>query len=145
MPYFSNPKRKVSLKGSVLVHEYCPRLGLSYGSIKFDMSKGIRTVLWVLVSIVLIGVVGWKIFTYTIGAMGTPKCSNHRVWKVGEYDIVEKQCLGFAGPHYYPVYLFKGGVEISMITYLEDSCEAMFVVGVGDTLVFDLCANRIVK
>ena len=91
------------------------------------MSKWVRFALGMVAFIVLICVFGWLIFTYTIGAMGTPTCSNHRVWKVGEYDIVEKQCLGFAGPHYYPVYLFKGGVEISMITYLEDSCEASSV------------------
>lgn len=109
------------------------------------MNKGIRTVLWILALIVLIGVVGWQVFTYTIGAIGTPKCSNHRVWKVGEYDIVEKQCLGFAGPYYYPVYLYKGGVEIGMIAYLEDSCEARFAVGVRDTLAFDLCANPMVR
>jgi hypothetical protein len=75
--------------------------------------------------------------------MAKEQCVVVDTWKIEDYEIIKKQCLGFAGPPYYPVYLFKDETKIDWVNYMTDSCIVKFKGLDGDSLEFDLCSNRL--
>ncbi|MEN0007983.1 hypothetical protein [Flavobacterium nitrogenifigens] len=83
--------------------------------------------------------------TAILAGCGTFKqeCNIIKIWKIDNYEIVEKSCIGFAGPHYYPIYLYKDKKEIDYVIK-KDSCIVMFN-NQGKELQFDLCDRKIIK
>jgi len=97
------------------------------------------------VTVVIVGIGGWNILLHFVSAASREKCDTNKVWEIENYKIIEKQCIGFAGPYFYPVHLYKNNTEIDQIAYKSDSCIVEFSDKDGKTLRFDLCSNRMVR
>jgi hypothetical protein len=69
-----------------------------------------------------------------------PECNNNRTWRIDQYEIIEKNCVGFAGPHYYPVYLYNEKKKIDELPFIPDStCIIKFIPQTDDTITFNIC------
>lgn len=102
--------------------------------------------MWTIGSLVILIVTGWYLFLYVVSAAFRPECNNNRIWKIDGYEIIEKKCLGFAGPHYYLVYLYKDKKKIDELTFISDStCLIKFKPENSDTLTFNICENKLEK
>ena len=94
-------------------------------------------------SLLVLVVVGWYLLLHVVSEVFGLECDNNRKWEIGEYEIIEKKCIGFAGPHYYPVYLYRDGERIDQLTFIPDStCIIKFKPDTGDTLTFDICKKE---
>ena len=103
-----------------------------------------KALLWILGCSILLIIAGWYLFLHTVSEAFGAKCEDNRKWKIEEYVIIEKQCIGFAGPLYYPVYLFKDNKEIDKLLFINDStCLVNFITDKGDTLTFDICEKKL--
>jgi hypothetical protein len=107
------------------------------------MNKGLKISLIVLsVLIVLITVAGYvalKIFGEAFGA----DCEKSSSWTIGQYEIQEYKCLGWAGPHYYQLHLYKDGKEIAENGYKLDSCSIRFNPTNDLYLCLNICNNKV--
>lgn len=97
-------------------------------------------------SLLFLTLIGRYIFLNILAEPFGTECETNRKWKIEQYEIVEKRCIGFAGPHYYPVYLYKDNKKIDQLTLILDStCLVKFNPEGLETLTFDICENKIVK
>ena len=102
-----------------------------------------KTLIWTLIILFIVIITGWFLFLNIISKAFGSKCEENRVWTVENYMIIEKKCIGFAGPSYYPVYLYKDGKEIDQLIFIKDSaCILEFKSSSGDTLTFDICEKK---
>jgi hypothetical protein len=105
-----------------------------------------KTLLWTVVSIFILVIVGWFLFLHIVSEAFGEKCEKNREWKIENYVIVEKKCIGFAGPYYYPVYLYEDNVKLDQLLYINDSlCLVKFKPKESDTLTFDICELKLIK
>lgn len=94
--------------------------------------------------LVILTIAGGYLYLQFVSVAFGEKCEDNRVWKIEGYQIIEKKCIGFAGPYYYPVSLYKDGEEIGQILFTPDStCLVEFVLTPADTLIFDVCENKL--
>jgi hypothetical protein len=91
----------------------------------------------------VLAIAGWYLFLWFVSAAFQNKCETERTWKIEDYEIVEKRCIGFAGPHWYPIYLYQDSKEIDYVNSTIDSCSVKFTNELGDTLEFDLCDEEL--
>lgn len=100
-----------------------------------------KTLIWSLAIFGLVVLIGWFIFLYFIApGMTSVECEDSRSWVIENYTIKEKKCLGFAGPHYYPVGLYVHDKKIASLSLIPDkTCEITFITNQNDTLNFDIC------
>lgn len=101
-----------------------------------------KALLWTTGSLIVLIIVRWYIFLCFASAAFQNECENKKIWKIEGYEIVEKRCIGFAGPPWYPVYLYYDDTEIDYVNYKKDSCIVKFTNQTGDTLQFDLCDKK---
>jgi energy-coupling factor transporter transmembrane protein EcfT len=102
-----------------------------------------RNILWLLLIVLLI-ILGYLFFINQFASAVKEKCELHREWNIDNYYIIEKQCIGFSGPNYFPVYLYQNGKEIGQSFIDDSSCVVQFVNQKGDTIEFDIC-ERIIR
>lgn len=102
-----------------------------------------KAVLWTLGSLIVLAIAGWYLFLWFVSAAFQNKCETERTWKIEDYEIVEKRCIGFAGPPWYPIYLYQDNKEIDYVNSTSDSCLVKFTNELGDTLEFDLCDEEL--
>jgi hypothetical protein len=69
------------------------------------------------------------------------KCEDVKEWKIGEYKIVKSDCLGPAGPHYYPLSLYKDKTFLGGTGYQDDSCTITFQPRSSNYFIFNICNN----
>lgn len=102
-----------------------------------------KALFWTIGSLLVLAVVGWYLLLHVVSEEFGPDCDINRKWEIGEYEIIEKKCIGFAGPHYYPVYLYRDGERIDQLAFIPDStCIIKFKPDTGDTLTFDICTKE---
>lgn len=77
-------------------------------------------------------------------AFGTD-CEKSKSWTVNDYKIQEYKCLGWAGPHYYPLYLYDNEKKISENGYKIDSCLIRFKPQKDLVFVFNICDNQLTE
>lgn len=82
-----------------------------------------------------------KFFGEAFGA----DCEKSNSWTVGEYEIQEYKCIGWAGPYYYPLYLYKNDEELSENGKKLDSCTMHFKIRDNLYIKIDICNNRITQ
>jgi hypothetical protein len=71
------------------------------------MSKGLKISL-IIISILIALIISAEYFALkTVGEAFGADCEKNNTWTVDEYEIIEYKCLGWAGPHYYPIDLKK--------------------------------------
>ncbi len=91
----------------------------------------------------MLAFVGWVLFIWFISVAFQTECETEKTWKIEDYEIVEKRCTGFAGPPWYPIYLYQDNTEIDYVNSKSDSCLVKFTNELGDTLEFDLCTEQL--
>jgi hypothetical protein len=69
------------------------------------------------------------------------KCEDVQEWKIGEYRIVKSDCLGPAGPNYYPLTVYKNKKYLGDNGYQKDSCTITIQPDNDLYLVFNICDN----
>jgi hypothetical protein len=79
----------------------------------------------------------------TFGEAFGSDCDESKSWTVQEYTIQEYSCLGFAGPKYYPLDLYKNGKEIANNGFRKDSCIIKFNPKNDLYLYLNICDNSI--
>jgi 4-amino-4-deoxy-L-arabinose transferase-like glycosyltransferase len=105
-----------------------------------------KTLLWTVVSTIILVIAGWYLFLHIVSEAFGAKCEKNREWEIENYVIVEKKCIGFAGPYYYPVYLYEDNVELDQLLFINDStCVVKFKPDERDTLTFDICDLKLIK
>lgn len=105
-----------------------------------------KFLMWSLAGIGILTVIFLVLFFYVFLGAFSPECNNNRIWKIEGYEIIEMKCLGFAGPPYYPVYLYKNKKKIDELTFIDDTtCRIQFKPKNSDTLTFNLCENQLEK
>ena len=109
------------------------------------MNKGLKKSLIVgtilLVLIFIGGHFALKFFGEAFGA----DCEKSNSWSVGEYEIQEYKCIGWAGPYYSHLYLYKNNEELSENGKKLDSCTMRFKIRDSLYLKLDICNNRITQ
>ena len=73
------------------------------------------------------------------------KCEEIKNWKIGDYKIVKSKCLGPAGPHYYPLSLYKDNKFLGENGFQKDTCTTTFQADNDLYLIFDICQNTVVE
>lgn len=105
-----------------------------------------KALLWTVGSLVVLIMIGGYFFLKILSEAFGTECEINRKWKIEKYEIVEKKCIGFAGPHYYPVYLYKDNKIIDQLTFIPDStCLIKFKPEGINTLTFNICENKLEK
>lgn len=107
------------------------------------MNHNLKVFIWTISILLIIGFFGWKIFVNIFSMSFSRKCEVTNTWEIENYNIEEKRCIGFAGPPFYPIYLYKKGIEIDYINHKSDSCIVQFTNEKGYTLEFDLCSEKL--
>lgn len=82
------------------------------------------------------------IFKDIIGALRT-ECTERRSWVIGSYHIQEYYCIGFSGPPWYPVDLYKDNQKIANKLIKTDSCTVLFKKENEVHLRFNLCDKTV--
>lgn len=103
------------------------------------MKKSLKTLVLILAASITIVVSGWYVFLYILGGAFGSECDIKNEWRINDYRIVEQRCVGWAGPHYYPIYLFKDKKELARHGIRNDSCFFIFKTMAGDSLIFNTC------
>jgi hypothetical protein len=73
------------------------------------------------------------------------ECEEIQDWKISNYRIVKRDCLGPAGPHYYPLSLYQGDKFISEKGFQKDSCAINFQARNDLYVIFDICKNTVIE
>ncbi len=103
-----------------------------------------KALLWTVGSLIVLIVAGWYLFLHIVSEAFGAKCEDNQIWEIEEYVIIEKKCIGFAGPYYYPVYLYKDNKKVDDLLFIEDSaCIIHFTPDLEDTLTFDICEKKL--
>lgn len=108
------------------------------------MKKFIFYALTIISITVVVLVVGYFIFMSVFVSAYKTDCKKHRQWKIGDYKVSEYKCLGWAGPHYYQFFLYKGGEKISVSGSKLDSCTVEFKLSEASSIKFNICNNRVI-
>ncbi|MBK9276259.1 MAG: hypothetical protein IPM49_17200 [Flavobacteriales bacterium] len=98
---------------------------------------------WAVFGLVALATVGSIAFLLMISYAFGETCRTVKEWRVDEYHLVRQECLGWAGPPYYPVHLVLHGDRISTTTSWTDSCTITFIIDRSDTLHFNVCELKL--
>ncbi len=109
------------------------------------MRKKFKIPLIVISLILISGLIGTYIFFNLFGKAFGSECSYTNEWNVQEYTIKEKKCLGWAGPHFYRVDLFKNDRKVDTDRFKTDSCQFVFYPRERIKLVLDICEKKVEK
>ena len=107
------------------------------------MNRGSKITFIIILTILVLILIGGYFALKTFGEAFGEECNKTKNWTIQEYRIQEYSCLGWAGPKYYPLYLFKNGKEFPSAGYRIDSCLISFNVKKDLHLKFDICQKRI--
>ena len=105
------------------------------------MSKKFKITLIIVAVLIAGGYYMLKIFGEAFGA----DCEKSQNWTFKNYTIEEYKCLGWAGPPYYPLYLYKNGKEIMGTGHKLDSCTIRFISQKDLYLKFNICNNQVTE
>ena len=107
------------------------------------MNKGCKITL-IIISVIFIGVlIGGYYFLNMLGEAFGAECEKTKKWTVQEYEIQEYRCLGWAGPPYYPLDIYKNGTEVANNVIKKDSCVVVFEKEIGLYIYLNRCDNSI--
>src|SRR5689334_9119219 len=109
------------------------------------MKRELKIIALTIGILAIMAFVGWKIFLNPFLESLGATCDPINTWAIENYEIVEKKCIGFAGPPWHPLSLYKDKIEIDYLNYKSDSCIVSFRNQEGDTLRFDLCAKKMMR
>ena len=77
-------------------------------------------------------------------AFGTD-CEKTQNWAVGNYLVQEYECIGYVGPQFYPIDLFRNGERIDEYIFKVDSCTLNSQPKKDLFLKIDICNQKITE
>ena len=102
------------------------------------MKKKILILIFLILSIIFLLL--WNFYIQPFFKAVKEDCKENKIWKIENYKIIEKKCLGLAGPHFYPIYLYEQNEQISQGIYLKGSqCLIEFKIELNKKILFDKC------
>ncbi len=109
------------------------------------MNKGCKITL-VIISILIVGIlIGGYLVLKTIGKAFGSDCELTKEWTFQEYLIKEYHCIGWAGPPWYSMDIYKNGKEIATNIIRQDSCTIRFRKNKEQYVNLNICENLISK
>jgi hypothetical protein len=109
------------------------------------MSRQLKILLIVVAAILVVVVGGGYLILRNLGKAFGATCEPSTRWTINEYSIQEYKCLGYAGPHYYPLDLYRGDKKISEGGYMIDSCTIRFLPANDVYLKFNICESTLIE
>jgi hypothetical protein len=109
------------------------------------MRREFKILAWTFGALAIVAIIGWKILLHPFLESVETTCHPVETWTIDNYKIVEEQCIGFAGPPWHSLYLYKDDIEIDYVNSKSDSCIVKFRNQDGDTLRFDLCMKKMMR
>jgi len=85
------------------------------------------------------------IFLKNFGEAFGEDCKKTKSWTIGEYQIQEYKCIGWAGPYYNKFYFNKNGLKTGERGYQFDSCTIRFCPRNDLCLNFNICDNQLTE
>ena len=108
-------------------------------------TRKIKLVLTVSVTILIVSLVAYYwVLGYFLNAIKT-ECNETKYWKIAEYKINERRCIGFAGPPFYRYDIYKKDKLYKEDIIKSDSCTIKQKVNDSTYLIFNLCEKSLVK
>ncbi len=107
------------------------------------MNKSSKFFLYTFLVLLLLLFVGGYFVLKILGDAFGEKCEEVNSWNIQNYEIKKLSCIGWAGPPYYPHYLYKNGEEIARSTRIIDSCNVTFRSKKDLVLLFNSCTKEI--
>jgi hypothetical protein len=105
------------------------------------MKTGLRITLIVIPVLLVLVVAGGYVAVRIFGKAFGTECEQSSSWTINEYKIKEYKCLGWAGPHYYPLELYRDDRKIIEGGHKIDSCTIRFIPANDIYLKFNICDN----
>lgn len=109
------------------------------------MNKGLKIALITISIFIILILSGPYIISKIISEAFGPDCEIHNTWIVKEYEIVEYKCLGWVGPHYFPLDLHKNGEYMTTNGVKLDSCNIRFTPKNGYHITLNTCNHQITE
>jgi len=109
------------------------------------MNKGLKIILIIIAGVVTIIIGALYVTLYTIREAYGSDCENSRQWTVNTYTIQEEKCLGWAGPHYYPLSLIENGTAIANNGHQIDSCIIRFIPDNDLYIELNICSKQVTE
>jgi hypothetical protein len=109
------------------------------------MKRGLKKTLIVISVLLVLLVAGGFVALRIFGEAFGTDCERTSSWTINEYKIQEYRCLGWAGPHYYPLDLYKDNKKLSEGGYKVDSCTIRFSPTNDVCLKFNTCERTVVE
>lgn len=107
------------------------------------MNKWLKYLIGVLAVFVVLAGATCYFFLRKLGEAYKSECDTIHEWKIEGYTIVERRCIGWAGPPYYPSFLYKNGELIDQGVVGRDSCIFRFKINEKDILEFNVCDSTL--
>lgn len=104
--------------------------------------KQLRILAISITALCFLGFIAWKVFLAIIGSAFGTECEPHRSWTIEEYTITEQRCIGWAGPAWFPLQLYRDNKEISAVNARSQRCIVTFELENGESLFFDTCKQK---
>jgi hypothetical protein len=108
------------------------------------MKKSEKIVIGILSFMFIIAIAAFFGIRYFLTSIRT-ECEKQKAWNLKTYEIVEYQCIGFAGPPWYPFDLYENGQLLASRTIRTDSCRVKFELTADSILVFNFCKKELLK
>ena len=109
------------------------------------MNKGCKFTL-IIFSIIFVGIlIGGYFVLKTFGEAFGSECEKTKEWTFQEYQIKEYRCIGWAGPPWYPMDIYKNGKEVATNIIQQDSCTIRFRKSKEQYVKLNICENSISK
>jgi hypothetical protein len=109
------------------------------------MKRGLKITLIVISVLLVLVVAGGYIALRIFGEAFGTDCELSSSWTISKYKIQEYKCLGWAGPNYYPLDLYRDDKKISEGGYKIDSCTIRFIPANDVYLKFNICYNTLLE
>ncbi|MET2985943.1 hypothetical protein [Aureibaculum conchae] len=107
------------------------------------MKKGCKITLIIIAFIFIGGLIGGYYFLKKLGEAFGAECELTNEWTFKEYQIKEYRCIGWAGPPWYPMDIYKDGKEIASDVIRQDSCLIRFRKNKQQYVDLNTCENSV--
>ncbi|HEY6505544.1 MAG TPA: hypothetical protein VIZ28_16330 [Chitinophagaceae bacterium] len=75
--------------------------------------------------------------------LSTTECKDIQEWKIDKYRFVKSDCLGYAGPRFYPISVYIGDKKQLGNASQVNSCVFTWQAGNESFLTFNICDSTI--
>ncbi len=77
--------------------------------------------------------------------LGLTKCKDIDTLEISYYKIIKSECLGPAGPHFYPLSIYQSGKLLGSNAHQKDPCTITFQPKNDSYLIFNICQKDLIE